>query len=92
MPSSKSRHPAYTQYHITKNNQQRSSSNSENSTDPVDGDQETIDKPILAINYKNKYLGGAAWRPRDNTLTILGDAYCANVDDLINLGTYIYIS
>jgi hypothetical protein len=46
-----------------------------------------IDRPILAINYKNKYLGGAFWKSDDNALVILADIQCANVIDMIDLGS-----
>ena len=46
------------------------------------------DKPILAINYLNKYLGGAFWKPDDSTLTILADIQCASPIDMFDLGTH----
>jgi hypothetical protein len=89
MPSSGRRHPAYTRYHITGRTRQSSSDpSSRNSYDtPAPEIEEPIDKPLLALNYRNKYLGGAAWRPADSTLIILGDTYCVNTEDLINLGS-----
>jgi len=44
------------------------------------------DKPILAINYLNKYLGGAFWRPDDSNLIILADIQCVNPIDMLDLG------
>jgi len=44
------------------------------------------DKPILAINYLNKYLGGAFWRPDDSNLIVLADIQCVNPIDMLDLG------
>lgn len=44
------------------------------------------DKSILAINYLNKYLGGAFWRPDDGNLIILADIQCVNPIDMLDLG------
>jgi|SRR5271167_146671 len=91
MPSSERRHPAYTQYRINRHSRSQISSDSasvnSHETPATEIDQETLDKPVLALNYRNRYLGGAAWRPTDSTLIILADTYCANVEDLINLGS-----
>lgn len=56
-------------------------------SDDIPIEEEGTDVPILALNYKNKALGGAYWRCSDNTLVILGDIQCANVTDLLDLGT-----
>jgi len=84
MSSSISRHPAYVQYSINRNSD-RSGSPALESSDPPEV-EETIDRPILALNYKNKHLGGAFWRPNDSTLVILADTFCVYAPDLLNLG------
>ena len=48
--------------------------------------EEIADKLILSINFKNKQLGAAFWKPDDSTLLILGDMQCANVLDMLDLG------
>jgi len=87
MPSSSSRHPAYTSYRIQRYPQgppQRHGI-APPSDDPGDLDL-IIDKPILALNYKGKYLGGAYWRYNDSTLVLLGELQCVNPVDFIDLG------
>jgi hypothetical protein len=83
--SSTPRHPAYLQYRINRKASTTPSNHPEND-DPEEQDG-TIEKPILAINYKNKCLGGAYWKSDENTLIILSDIQCANVIDMIDLGT-----
>ena len=58
----------------------------ETSADDSPVPEEVIDKPILAINYRNKFLGGAHWKPDEGTLIILGDIHCTNVEDMLDLG------
>ena len=84
MRSSTPSHPAYAQYSIDRNFS-RSPSHSLQNSDPPEP-AETIDKPILALNYKNKALGGAFWRPNDSALVILADIACAHPPDLLSLG------
>jgi len=50
--------------------------------------EDGIDVPILALDCKNKRLGGAYWRADDSTLVLLGDIQCADVIDMLNLGTH----
>src|SRR5437667_11656978 len=45
-----------------------------------------LDKPVLAINYKNKYLGGAYWKSDENVLVVLADIPCTNAIDMLDLG------
>jgi hypothetical protein len=82
MPPSTPRHPAYSSYRITRNSDRNSPSN------PLgrDDDPDNIDKPILAFNYKGKYLGGAYWKHNNSTLVILGDIPCVDVADMLDLG------
>jgi hypothetical protein len=91
MPSSISRrHPAYTQYSIERNSKQSSSHPLAKSDTPEF--EEATDKPILALNYKNKNLGGAFWRPHDSTLLILADVFCSDPPDLLSLGNHQRLS
>lgn len=84
MSPSTPRHPAYSQYQIDRN-QSHTPLNHLESDDTSELDI-TIDKPILAINYKNKNLGGAFWKSDENILIILSDIQCANVIDMLDLG------
>jgi len=56
--------------------------------DASDREDASLDKPILAINYRNKFLGGAFWNPTECTLVILADIQCANVIDMLDLGIF----
>ena len=87
MASSTPRHPAYSQYRIDRNNS-RSPLNRLESEDSFELDG-TLDRPILAINYKNKYLGGAYWKSDENILVVLADIQCANIIDMLDLGPFI---
>src|ERR1700738_1316256 len=86
MPSTAPRHPAYSSYRITRNNRRASRSNHPSSDDTPDV-ADNIDKPILALNYKGKFLGGAYWKHTDSTIIVLGDIQCADVADMLDLGT-----
>lgn len=85
MSPSTPRHPAYTQYQIDRNSS-RTPPNRLQSDDPLELEI-TIDKPILAINYKNKSLGGAYWKSDENTLVVLSDIQFANPIDILDLST-----
>jgi hypothetical protein len=85
MPPSTPRHPAYSSYRITRNSDRNSPSNRLGGDDDPDI-PDNIDKPILALNYKGKYLGGAYWKHNDSTLVILGDIPCVDVADMLDLG------
>ena len=87
MTFSTPRHPAYSQYRIERNTS-RSPSQRLESDDPLELDG-TLDKPILAINYKNNYLGGAYWKSDENILVVLADIQCANVIDMLDLGPFV---
>jgi len=85
MASSTPRHPAYSQYRIERNTSHSPLHRLESDDSPeLDA---VLDKPILAINYKNKYLGGAYWKSDENILVVLADIQCANAIDMLDLGT-----
>ena len=86
MPSSSPRHPAYSSYRINYRNNQ-SPSNRLDSDGALDSDEVAIDRPILAVNLKGKFLGGAFWKAEDSTLILLGDIQCANPVDMLDLGS-----
>jgi hypothetical protein len=86
MPSSSPRHPAYSSYRINYRNNQ-SPSNRLDSDGALDMDEVAIDRPILAVNLKGKFLGGAFWKAEDSTLILLGDIQCANPADMLDLGS-----
>jgi len=54
--------------------------------DTSEGEEVNLDKPILAISYKNKFLGAAFWNPAESVLILLADIQCANVTDMLDLG------
>jgi hypothetical protein len=60
-------------------------SNGDDRDDSSEVEEVTLDKPILAINFKNKFLGAALWNPTESTLVILADIQCANVVDMLDL-------
>jgi hypothetical protein len=84
------RHPAYSQYRIERNTSLSPSQHLE-SDDSLELDA-TLDKQILAINYKNKYLGGAYWKSDENVLVVLADIQCANVIDMLDLGPFNFFN
>lgn len=85
MPSSSPRHPAYSRYQLNYRNHQSPSTRRDN--DGISEMEEVVvDKPILAINLKGKFLGGAFWRADDSTLILLGDIQYANPIDMLGLG------
>ena len=89
MPPSTPRHAASSWLRMSRNSPQPSVlNNPEDPDDSYDLEDACIDKPILAINYKNKFLGGAFWNPTESTIVILGDIQCANVIDMLDLGTF----
>jgi hypothetical protein len=58
--------------------------------DASEAEEVWLDKPILAISYKNKFLGAAFWNPAESTLNLLADIQCANVTDMLDLGISLH--
>jgi len=87
MPPPTPRHAASSPFRMRRDGAQPSVLNDPDDPDNTSEQEDaSIDKPILAISYKNKFLGAAFWNPTESTLVGLADIQCANVIDMLDLG------